>query len=224
MTAPGEPRVAAEYTAACLDGDLVRAHAAVLDAVAAGLPIRRVAAGVVAPAMVEVGDLWERGELGVAGEHLATAITQALLARLAAAVPEAGVHGGLAVVASAPGDAHTLGARIVADELTWAGWEVRYLGGPTSADAVLAVVEDVRPALLVLSCTIAAHAPALAALVTAAKAIGDPPVCVVGGQAGPALRHVGADVVAPPGAVCADLVREVATRRRAEELRGAAVG
>jgi methanogenic corrinoid protein MtbC1 len=207
MSGPAAGPLVAEYAAACVEGDLHRAHEVVLDAVGAGFPAGRIGPTVVAPAMRQVGDLWERGELGVAEEHMATAITQSLLARLAPMVAPDGRHGGLAVVACVPRDEHTVGARIVADELTWAGWRVLFLGGPIPHDEILRVVVHEQPDVLALSCTIAHHAPAARAIVTDARATQRPALCLIGGQAGAVLHEVGADIVAPPGVSCAELLR-----------------
>ena len=72
------------YIAAVLKPDSRGAHRLVEEAGDAGVPVRRLYLEVLQPALHEVGRLWERARIGVAHEHLATQITQSVLARLSA--------------------------------------------------------------------------------------------------------------------------------------------
>lgn len=96
---------------------------------------------VLAPAMREVGDGWERGELSVGDEHRATAVALRLVGRLGPMFVRRGRPRGRVVVASAPGDSHALPAAIVASVLRGHGYAVVELGGNTPEGSVLAEVE-----------------------------------------------------------------------------------
>jgi methanogenic corrinoid protein MtbC1 len=89
------------------------------DALASGVSASTLYLHVIAPAMHEVGRLWETSEVSVAQEHLATQVTQVVIASL-------GLHvyggrpvgaGRVAVVSSSPGEMHALGGQMVADFL-----------------------------------------------------------------------------------------------------------
>lgn len=96
---------------------------------------------VLAPAMREVGEGWERGELSVGDEHRATAVALRLVGRLGPMFVRRGRPRGTVVVASAPGDSHALPAAIVASVLRGHGYAVVELGGNTPEGSVLAEVE-----------------------------------------------------------------------------------
>src|SRR4051812_43375690 len=72
-----------EYLAALLAPDPARARDLVVGALDDGTPAADLYLRVLAPAMHEIGSLWERAEISVAQEHIATQITQGVLAQLA---------------------------------------------------------------------------------------------------------------------------------------------
>jgi methanogenic corrinoid protein MtbC1 len=68
------------YAKALLAGDEVGAELAVRDAIDARLSTAQIDDEIIAPALWLVGRLWARGEISVADEHLATAISLRVLA------------------------------------------------------------------------------------------------------------------------------------------------
>ena len=91
--------------------------------------------GVLAPALVEVGERWACGDVSVAQEHLASATVRAALHRLLSD-QRADVRG-TAVLACAPGERHDIGLLMLAVLLRSDGWQVAYLGADTPfADAI----------------------------------------------------------------------------------------
>jgi methanogenic corrinoid protein MtbC1 len=154
----------------------------------------------ITPALYDVGARWERGEIGVADEHLASSICDWLLFALAGRVRRPHPLGRRALVGCSEGELHALGARIIAHVLSERGWTVMLLGADTPAAAWPQIVRARRPDVAVLSTTTPAVlgqvGPALHAIKTAR------PECrtVIGGQAysrlsGPSLDF-GADLVA----------------------------
>ncbi len=113
-----------------------------------------------APALVEVGSLWKRGQIGIAQEHLVTGTVRAGLQKLLSD-PRSGLRG-TAVLACAPGEQHEIGLLMLAILLRADGWQVAYLGADTPyADAItLASALDARA--LCFSATIAQSAAVLA--------------------------------------------------------------
>jgi methanogenic corrinoid protein MtbC1 len=76
------------------------------------------------------------------------------MAELAAAAPPRAVTSAPRVLVACPsGELHDLGARMVADLLELDGFVVRFLGANAPTDSLLAMVEEERPRLLVLSAT-----------------------------------------------------------------------
>lgn len=108
---------------------------------------------VVQPAMYEIGERWEVGELSVAHEHLASAITSRVIAGLPTAWNTQKPWRGSAVITTAPNEFHELGAWMLSDLLEIDGWDVSYLGANTPREALVSMIRDRTPALLALSVT-----------------------------------------------------------------------
>jgi methanogenic corrinoid protein MtbC1 len=154
-----------------------------------GMSIPELYQRVIAPAMCEIGVLWEKGALTVADEHLATSLTHRVLAALR---PPMKIHadaersdqaGKRAMLATVQGEQHALGLRMAADVLEDAGFQVIYLGADVPTEALLQAVAALSPDLLALSVTMPELQPRLEE-VTAAMRRQHPGVAlVVGGQA-----------------------------------------
>ncbi len=106
----------------------------VLDDVFARGSFERVARDHLFPALRALGDAWASGDVGVAGEHLAS---HAVLRRLAVALDAAGgtlPRVGHVLVGLPPGARHELGALAFTVALRRAGVPVAYLGADLPAD------------------------------------------------------------------------------------------
>jgi MerR family transcriptional regulator, light-induced transcriptional regulator len=152
--APIVPALAADYLAALLRLDEPRAGAVVEEALSRGLDWKTIALRVMTPALVRVGILWAEGELTVAEEHAATAMTTRLHERLAASIQPPEHPTGRAVVAGVGGNQHMLGVRMVADFLTAAGWESHYLGTDLPGLDLLSIVQRLHPDAVLLGVTL----------------------------------------------------------------------
>ena len=169
---------------------------------------------VMQPSMYEIGDLWERGAISVAEEHLATAIVSRVMASLYPRFLSAEPSKGRAVVTSAPNEYHEIGGRMVADLLEVDGWDVAYLGANTPDDELLTLLRKTRPRILGLSVALSSNlegARRTIELVRADESLAEVKV-LVGGRAflpDPSLsRRVGADGFAPDARVSTRTARE----------------
>lgn len=176
-----------DYLAALLAGDATRARWLVDEALAEGVPVRELYVEVLGRVLEEVGERWAAGELTVAHEHYATAVTQGVLGVLAPHIRVPPSSGRLAVVACTPGELHALGAQMVADFLEGEGWEVLALGAATPGADLAALVDDERPDLVALSTAVAANVDAAEDALRRLRELADPPFVVVGGRAWTAI-------------------------------------
>jgi len=175
---------AVRYLQALRAGDARAAASAATGAVDAGLPVPAVHTRVMAPAMVEIGRLWERGDIDVADEHLATAISHQVLSELFGPLltRELATRERV-VIAAVEGESHVLGARMAADVLEGAGFDVLYLGADIPTDTLLQFCRDRRPAVVGLSASTAALLPALLRTLDEVHRLPAPPLLMVGGAA-----------------------------------------
>ena len=167
-------------------------HCAAL--VGSGLALDHLVDQGLAPAMAEVGTLWESAVWSVADEHAATAVAEAALSAAAAECPMS-PHSGEVVVACTEGDWHSLPSRMLAEVLVSRGWSVRFLGASHPTDLLVEHVARHQPQAVLLSCAVPMALPALVDAVQAIHDLGLP--VYVGGRAlGHSARRaetVGAD-------------------------------
>jgi methanogenic corrinoid protein MtbC1/DNA-binding transcriptional regulator YhcF (GntR family) len=172
------------YVALQLAGERAAARALVLhEGVGSGLSVADLYRRVLQPAQYRVGELWQANQISVAREHLATAVTGSVLVEAAAAAPRAPSTGMRVLVACVEGELHDLGARMVADLLELDGFAVRFLGADVPTDSLLAMIDEERPHLLVLSVTMAERLAQLRAAVARLRQVHGSRVPIfVGGQ------------------------------------------
>ena len=199
-----------EYVAALCIPDARRAREMISAALERGADPESVYLDVLAPALYEIGLRWERGVMDIAGEHLASSVTESVMAELASRMRGTAPARGSAVVACVGEELHRLGSRVVADFLEAAGWDVDYLGAMVPVEQLVRASEGAS--LVGLSITMPARVPELARACRELKQLDPPPLVAVGGQ-GLAGADVHADIVTQDP-------RELV--RRAESLPGGA--
>lgn len=177
-------------------------HAAVQiarEALRSGLSLRELYVDVFQPALYEVGRRWELNRLTVAQEHIATAITQYVMAQVYEAPDvRASAAKGRIVLTGVEGELHSVGAVMVGDLLETSGFHVRFLGTNLPTGSILSVIRDVTPSHVGISATMLFNIGAVRQLIDAVRAeFSDSVAIVVGGAAfrtNPDLwRHVSAD-------------------------------
>lgn len=199
---------------ALLEGDRRAAVALAEEHLRPDGDVGRVHDELLTPAQADLGRLWQRGELGVAEEHLASRLVGEVLGVLRQRIPPR--DGAVALVACVPGNLHDIGAQMVADRLELAGWRALCLGADLPAADLAAAVAQFRPRFVALSSGLGLHVRATA---DAVGALRDDPAArvpvLVGGRIFAAVdglwRDVGADAFAPDAAGAA----QVAERWRA---------
>jgi len=108
---------------------------------------------IIQPAMYEIGQLWESGNISVAQEHLASAVVSRIMASINGGKEISSHKKGIAVVTAAPGEFHELGAWMLSDILEQDGWSIFYLGANTPDVDLQRFMDEKRPEMLALSVT-----------------------------------------------------------------------
>jgi excisionase family DNA binding protein len=103
------------------------------------------------PALHRLGEDWAGGGVSVAEEHRASAIAERLLARLA--VHPRGRPRGVCVVATPPGEEHSLPAAMAAVALRADRWQVHHLGTQVPIRDLVDLTRTIEAELVVLSMT-----------------------------------------------------------------------
>ncbi|MFO7951655.1 MAG: cobalamin-dependent protein [Bacillota bacterium] len=106
---------------------------------------------VIQPSMYAIGTLWEKGNISVAQEHLASAIVTRVMASLYPRFILLEQTRGKSIVTAAPNEFHEIGPRMVADLLEINGWNVDYIGANVPAKDILDLVLKKNPFFLAIS-------------------------------------------------------------------------
>jgi MerR family transcriptional regulator, light-induced transcriptional regulator len=172
----------------------------------AGCPLRVIYERLVQDSLYEVGYRWETGQVSVATEHLATAISEDLLADIFPLAVRRPPNGRTAIVSCAADEFHQVGGRIVADSLECEGWNCHFLGAGTPDDVLVDAVRSKSPDLVAVSVSVEDHLPNAARAIGKVRAIAAAVPVVLGGRGAGA----GADAIAAttPGVF---VVRSLAT-------------
>lgn len=200
MTQNISPAFATAFHDAQLAGNGREAMDVVLTALDAGASTMDVYTEIIEPAQYSVGRGWATGKLTVADEHMATAITGYVIAALHERQPHRAPTRGRLVVTGVSGEAHQVGAQIVADALETDGWHVHYLGTDVPEADVVDAVGVFDPDVVCVSATMLENVPAATALIAHIKRDAPRTRILVGGRAFSAWdtlwSRCGADAVA----------------------------
>jgi MerR family transcriptional regulator, light-induced transcriptional regulator len=167
--------------ASLVDLDSITAEA-VLGQAFARYSLDDVCLRLIEPVLVQIGTDWHEGRLSVGQEHFATAFLRRKLHSLLNVYDIVSGHATI-VAAGAPGEQHDVGLLILALALVRRGYRVVYLGADVPLEGLLPVVEQVKPALVCLSATTMVSADQVPSIAAALRALENPPLVVVGGQA-----------------------------------------
>lgn len=135
------------------------------------------------PAMIYIGDLWERNEISVADEHLATAICDFVMSAVdfRPDTPRPGHK--KALILGVEGEQHYLGLKMTASLLRENGWQVHYLGPDLPLDHALAASKRWKPDVIGLSASLVYRVPTIRKYVDAFQQLRPEPIIFIGGRA-----------------------------------------
>jgi MerR family transcriptional regulator, light-induced transcriptional regulator len=142
------------YLTAVLAGDRRVAGRLVNDAISRGVSLHDIYLHVFQRTQHEIGRLWQTNEIGVADEHLATAITQMIMSQLYPLLFSGPRREQTFVSACVGGELHEIGARMVADFFEMDGWKTYYLGANTPVSGIVKTICDRKADVAGISVTI----------------------------------------------------------------------
>jgi methanogenic corrinoid protein MtbC1 len=184
------------FVQALLTGERRAALNVALEALRDGARVEDIYAEVFQAGLYDIGRRWEANAITVAQEHMATAVTQYVMAHLFEHIERPAASRGLAVITGVPGELHHVGAMMVSDMLEANGWRVQFLGSNLPIPSILAAVADAKPRLLGVSVTMLFNLRHATHLIAGAREAANGLRIVVGGAAfsgADAWRETGAD-------------------------------
>lgn len=112
---------------------------------------------VVLKAQSEIGRLWQVGDLDVGEEHVASRIVESVLHELARRIPPPAPDARRVLVSCVAGDAHGMGARVVADHFAHGGFFPVLLGADVPASSMAITAREMRVDVIALSAHLTLH-------------------------------------------------------------------
>lgn len=137
--------------------------------------------GIFQPTAYAMGRLWQRNQISVAQEHLATAIIERQMGELHPLFKTPDERGRTLVIGCVPGEWHRVGARMVADFFEAAGWEVHYLGASVPVADMVGLARETNADMVGLSAQMLFSLPKVGEFVRALRAAGLTDLPVIAG-------------------------------------------
>ena len=192
------------YVLHLLEGEEQAAVELALAAADSDLGVSGLCQNVLEPAQIELGRMWQSSELHTAEEHLASQVTDRILALLSFRSPPPADGARSVLLAGAAGDHHSLGLKFAAQSLREAGWRVLLLGPDNPPVDLPIAVRDLQPDLVALGVSLPGCLESLIEAVASVRcAFPGLPILVGGrpfGRIPDLWRRVGADAGATSGA------------------------
>ena len=116
-------------------GDSSGAWEVLKRAIDSGADVERVYLEILSPTLADIGARWAAGEIDIAVEHQASAITARLIGQLSPRCFKRGRRRGQILIGGSTGERHVLALAMLGDLLRLHGWEVLDLGGDTPAES-----------------------------------------------------------------------------------------
>jgi methanogenic corrinoid protein MtbC1/predicted transcriptional regulator len=140
------------YLGAITSGNEEQALTLVNTFLAHHIPLEQIYTEVFEWAMHEIGKGYEQGEISIAEEHLASAITERMIVRVGQFYMPMVKGSHRALIGCVAGNYHTLGIRMLADGLREYGWDILFLGANVPLDSFISTITQARPHLVLISC------------------------------------------------------------------------
>ncbi|UJA21532.1 EAL domain-containing protein [Thermoleophilia bacterium SCSIO 60948] len=219
-------RIAAAFREAIVSGSSEQAIEIIREGLDEGIDGVILQASVIGPALHWVGEQWELGRLGIADEHLATAISDRALNLIFERMrSRRSTRRAKVLLAAVQGEQHVLGLRMTSDAIYGAGFEVDFLGADVPHGSLMSAIVRLRPDVVCMSATMPGSGGSLVAAVRKLRATYPDLPVVVGGAAVPHQALDGLDVAfaeSPQNAV--ELVGELTARIEAGDAPSRSAG
>jgi diguanylate cyclase (GGDEF)-like protein len=183
-------QLADRFEAALLALDPFISERLIIQAVASGLSGLEIHAKIIAPAMHELGRLWAIGKVSLSVEHCASEICLRVLPIVRPTLQTSPPHSReRIVIGTVAGERHAIGARMAADVLEGAGYDVHFLGADVPPGELISAVLGSDAQVVGLGITMPESRPALDIAMDALAVAAPDCVVVLGGPSVPQERR-----------------------------------
>lgn len=172
-----------EFANILLDGDLNKCWAIIKEYDYSGYSSTFIYDELIANAMKEIGYMWQRNEISVAEEHLATGICEVLLSRYQWEKEKKDNIQAKRVMLFCPeGEHHTLGLKMSASTFEEYGWITKNLGANLPIEHALYMARKWKPDVVAISLTMSYTIPKLDKYINTLTNLKDKPNIIIGSR------------------------------------------
>lgn len=147
--------------------------------------------GIIIPVLHKIGDLWEKGILDVATEHVCSNATSNFISIINSKVDKTNYHNGdrLKIIICTPeGELHNIGCEIIGSLLIERGYKVLDISPSMPNDSIAKYVREIKPDLTIITFTLKENANSVVRLINQIKKTDKLFRIVVGGSGSSALK------------------------------------
>ncbi|NCD41365.1 MAG: cobalamin-binding protein [Bacteroidia bacterium] len=180
------------YLEALLKSDKQGAQEVILSLLNQGESVTDIYEHIIKPALYRVGELWESNIITVAQEHIATAITEAIMNQMLAFMITESTGNKTILLGCVENEYHQVGIKMVADLFEVQGWDTHFLGSNTPLNDLIQYAKKINPAVFALSASIYFNLPVLLSMIEKIQNNFPDALILVGGQA---FRHGGENLL-----------------------------
>lgn len=135
------------------------------------------------PALYSVGQLWERNQISVATEHMATAIVEGIMNSLFEQLVVGKSLNHSVVLACVENEKHQVGIKMVGDIFEKKGWDSYFLGAGIPTSELIRFIQQAQPNLLAISFSVYFNLPNLLEMLSRLRKSFPILPIIIGGQA-----------------------------------------
>jgi MerR family transcriptional regulator, light-induced transcriptional regulator len=158
---PAPAALAATFLQQAREGDLAAAYQTIVATDTVGMPLTRLFGEVLQPALIEVGQRWEHGDLLVAQEKEISELARDLITELSRRHMRTMPQAPPLVAACVEGEYHELGLRMICGLLRASGHAIHYLGADVAPRFLLEAARLHQPVAVLLSAKLDRNLPAI---------------------------------------------------------------
>lgn len=145
------------YLGSLFKGDKDRAIEVCLSLLRNGVDINKIYNSIIAPSLIETGNLWEKGTIDIWQEHLISEISLDIINILHSKLSPKEKNN-KTIISLTPGpEMHNIGLKIISSVFELSGWNSIYLGSNIPTKNILNAIHENQPDAVALSVTMSQH-------------------------------------------------------------------
>lgn len=145
--------------------------------------IKDIYENIIKKSLYDIGELWEYNKISVATEHLASAISEAILNEHYFLIIAKGKINKSVLVACVENEHHQIGVKMVSDIFEMNGWKSYFLGSNTPTTDLISFAKTIPFDMIAISLSIYFHLPQLETMIKVFRQEFPNTPILVGGQA-----------------------------------------